>query len=1057
MPRPHRLLTSWPVQALALALAYALLGLLTVKLAIPPNYASPLYPGAGLALAAVLCLGRKVAPGIWLGSFGVNLWLGQDIGLNSLLVPAVAGAGATLQALAGAWLVGRWVSQPLTLSEPRDLARFYLLGAGLACVVSASCGTAALLLVGAIAPADLGANWASWWLGDTVGVLIGAPVALTLLAQPRSAWAPRRLSVGLPLLIATLLMALATLKVSEWDAHRERSNFEREAAAAASALETALREPLGALEAMHGLLLVAPQISRADFERGSAAYLLPGGNLLALGWAAELARADVAAFDLQARADGLPDYHAKDRQRPGDFRPAADEPMLAIRLIEPLARNAPALGVNIRSIPASRLALQRAQRTALPSATAGFQLSQDSGVSIGVVVYQSLYWGQPSTEALRRLTHRGVVFATIRPDLLVQTVSTTMPAHLRICLVDTDPAAPHRRLAGPAGCETLPGAALHTLRPVSFAGRNWDIVIYAPQGGPRESGRSSWAFAMVGLLCTALLGALLLTVTGRARRIADLVQERTAELQHEVGERERASRALIESERRFRNIFDNVPIGIIFADLDGMPQEANPHICRMLGYTAEELLSRRSLAITHPDDRSEDVRLARLLLAGKIGMYRREKRYLAKDGRIVHGRALVSLLRDAKGEPYRLVGVVEDITDQLKMRELEHARALAEAANRAKNEFLSRMSHELRTPLNAMLGFTQLLEMDRTQPLSERQRGWAAQVQQAGWHLLEMINDTLDLSRIESGSMKLDLQRQNLAELLDDALALIEKPAGQRGIAIHKALDPQALHALGDATRIRQVLTNLLSNAVKYNIEGGSITIGTQRVDALSVELSVSDTGLGLSPAQLAALFQPFNRLGREHSGTEGTGIGLVICKRLAELMGGALTVSSVEGRGSRFALRLPAATEAGPEIGASAAPVAEPAYAAPRRVVYIEDNATNVEVMRGILAQRRQIRLEVHADGRSGLAAVLADPPDLLLLDMQLPDTTGLALLQALRAAPQCAALPVVAVSANALPDHIERTRAAGAQHYLTKPVEVRELLDLLDELLGGIGPQAK
>jgi PAS domain S-box-containing protein len=827
---------------------------------------------------------------------------------------------------------------------------------------------------------------------------------------------------------------------------------------AANALEVTLREPLGALEALRGLLLVAPDLSPADFKRGSAAYLQPGGNLQALGWAPQLPRDQTAAFDAAARAAGLSQYRAHDRQRPGDVRPSASEPMLAIRLIEPLARNAAALGINIRSVPASRQALVRAERSALPAATAGFELSQDSsGGAVGVVIYQALYAEPAGTAAEHSASLRGVVFATIRPDLLVAAISARMPAHLSLCLIDTDPQATHRRLAGPPGCEASPARGPYTRRPVSFAGRDWNIQVHAGQDHGRKAAGSSWAFGLVGLLSTALLGALLLTVTGRARRIEDLVQERTAALEHEVQQRERASRALAESELGFRNIFDNVPIGLIFADLDGIPQRANPQICRMLGYTAEELMSMRSLSFTHPDDRAEDVRMSRLLIAGKIGMYRRQKRYLSKDGRVIHGRAMVSLLRDAQGTPQRLVGVVEDITDQMKMQALEHAREVAEAASRAKNEFLSRMSHELRTPLNAMLGFTQLLEMDREHPLSERQHAWAGQVQHAGWHLLEMINDTLDLSRIESGSLKLALQPQNLPELLDDALALVEEPARQRGISISRQLHPQAKFALGDATRIRQVLTNLLSNAVKYNVEGGRITVASRPLGGERLEISVRDSGQGLNPAQLAELFQPFNRLGQEHSGIEGTGIGLVICKRLAELMGGALTVSSTVGQGSTFALQLPAALAGADADGPVSDHDGEPAYGTRKRLVYIEDNATNVEVMRGILAQRRQIQLQVYADGGSGLAAVLADPPDLLLLDMQLPDTDGLSVLRALRQTPQCADLPVVMVSADALPAQIERSLAAGARHYLTKPVDVRELLALLDGLLGPDSQQAK
>ena len=1035
----------------ALALAYALLGRLALLLALPPMAAAPLYPPAGLALAAVLCGGPRLAWGVALGAFAVNVQLGDSRGQVSMLAPLLIAAGAALQALLGAAAVRRWVSQPLLLSEPADLLRFFILAAPLACVVSATVSAGALLLVGALDPALLGYHWLTWWVGDSLGVLIGAPVALTLLAAPREVWAPRRLSVGVPLVLASLLLALVTQRIAVWDEQRERQGFEREADNALGAMETALREPLHALDAVRGLLVVAPQLSRSDFERATASQLLPGGNLLALGWAALMPRDSAAEFERAARAEGFANYTVRDRGRSADVRTDPGEPALAIRLIEPLSRNAAALGVNIRSIRASRDATLRAARTALPSASAGFQLSQDSeAATVGVVIYQALYNGRPNTALERERALRGVAFATIRPDLLLHSVAASLPARLELCLVDTDPMAPHRILAGPADCDALPGGAPTRLRSIDFAGRAWDLRVFARTTLQPFGDRSGWAFALIGLLSTALLGALLLTITGRARRIEALVLERTSALQREVRQREQASMALAQSEQRFRNIFDNVPIGLVFSDLESRPREVNPRFCRMLGYTPEELLGKREIDLTHADDRDEDLRLRQELVDGHLAMYRRRKRFLARDGHVIHVNVLVTLLRDAEGHPDRLLSVVEDITDQLKMRELELAREAAEAASRAKNEFLSRMSHELRTPLNAMLGFTQLLDMDTQPSLSPRQKNWAAQVQHAGWHLLEMINDILDLSRIESGAVKLELTHLDLQPLVTSALSMVSKQAEQRRVKLTQRLDPTASHVWGDATRIRQVLTNLVSNAVKYNIEGGNVHVSSRRLDADTVEIVVTDTGLGLSQQQLDQLFQPFNRLGRETSGIEGTGIGLVIARRLAELMSGTLSATSIEGSGSSFALCLPRAEP--PLAEASlAAPALAPAPATQqRRVIYIEDNAANVALMRGILAQRPQLQLQVYGDGQSGLEAVLADPPDLLLLDMQLPDGDGLELLHRLRAEPRCADLPVIAVSANALPDHVATVLAAGALRYLTKPVDVQDLLSTLDRVLG-------
>jgi CheY-like chemotaxis protein/two-component sensor histidine kinase len=316
-----------------------------------------------------------------------------------------------------------------------------------------------------------------------------------------------------------------------------------------------------------------------------------------------------------------------------------------------------------------------------------------------------------------------------------------------------------------------------------------------------------------------------------------------------------------------------------------------------------------------------------------------------------------------------------------------------------------------------------------------------------------MINDTLDLSRIEAGSLRLDIAALELSPLLARAVALVQQSAAERELSISQHLDPAALRVQGDATRITQILTNLLSNAVKYNRAGGRVVIEARCPEPGWVEVAVNDTGLGLTDEQRAALFQPFNRLGRERSGLPGTGIGLVISQRLAEMMGGDLRSERVDGPGARFVLRLPTAgvTAAAAPDGRTDEPSPAPA-ALDRRVLYIEDNPLNVEVMRGVVAQRPGLQLDVATSLEEGLFALRRRRPDLLLLDWQLPDGDGLDLLHRL-AELDDAAPPVVVVSANAQPEQIAQALSAGARHYLTKPLDVRELLALIDELLAPAG----
>jgi len=1036
----------------ATALVYLLTGLAALQLALPPSYASPLYPAAGVALAAVLVYGAAAVPGVVLGAFAVNLSLSAlrgNVELSALGVPALICLGAGAQAWLGASLVRRFARRPDALDEPRDVAVLFGLGAVGACVLSASIATAALTWSGAVSPALAVVTWLTWWAGDAFGALIGAPITLTLIGRPRADWAARRMIVGLTLGLVALVTELGIAQVARWDRERLDNGFLRDASHAATVLDMQLREPLRALEALRGVFVASERVGREEFGRASEAWIA-GARLAAAGWYEALDRSAVPAFEAAVRAEGLPQFRVFERSEGGAQAPR--EPVIAMRYIEPVAGNASALGLNLQSIPAARAAVDQSRRSRASVASAAFALTQipDGEDRTGVVVYRAVESGEITERAQANGGLRGVLFVTLRPGPLLATLAAELPGYLRLCLLDTDEAAPLRRLAGPAGCEQAAAGELEHQRDIEFAGRRWQLRVSALPGNVPESARANaWLFSLVALLGAAMLGALLLVVTGRARRIEAAVHDRTAELQAEIHERERAQAALRESEQRFRNILNTAPIGIVYTDLRGHVKQANPRFCELTGYSEDELQTMTVSQYTHPDDVAQDVELSRRLVRGELPMYRRQKRYVTKGGETLWVQSTVTLLRDELGQPRRIVGAVENISEHLRLMEAETARERAEAANLAKSEFLSRMSHELRTPLNAMLGFAQLLEMDRRHPLSADQRPWVTQIQQAGWHLLDMINDVLDLSRIESGNLKLQIEPIGLGELLSASLAMVDTEAKRRALTISTDLADGTGVLMGDATRVKQILVNLLSNAVKYNTDGGRIHVASRIRLHDMVEIAVTDTGLGMTAEQLAELFQPFNRLGRERSSQEGTGIGLVISQRLAELMGGSLRARSIAGEGSSFILSLPRAVE--PDtVPSNLDPLVTASAEYHRRIVhYVEDNETNVEVMRGILSQRPQVLMEVSGTGEEALRAIRARQPDLVLLDMHLPDMDGLELLERLKGDPATAEVPVVVVSADATLRQIEAAMRAGARQYLTKPVSVAELLAALDEVL--------
>ncbi len=396
---------------------------------------------------------------------------------------------------------------------------------------------------------------------------------------------------------------------------------------------------------------------------------------------------------------------------------------------------------------------------------------------------------------------------------------------------------------------------------------------------------------------------------------------------------------------------------------------------------------------------------------------------------------------------------------------LRHASVAAERASQAKSEFLSRMSHELRTPLNAILGFAQLLEMDE---LPVEQASSVDQIQVAGRHLLSLINEVLDISRIEAGRVSLSTEPVEVSEVLDEVTTLLAPVAETAGIELSVDIDgSRVLRVRADRQRLLQVLLNLGSNAVKYNSRGGSVAFRTSNGDDGRVRFEVRDTGPGIPHQKQNQLFVPFSRLGAERSGIEGTGVGLALSKQLVEVMGGVIGVDSYPGHGSTFWIELLAAdasVQSTRRVVAAPGPAATPSNpGAPPNgtrssasegadvvVLQIEDNPSNSALVEQVLAKRPEVRLISAAEGRAGLELARQHRPDLVLLDLHLPDLPGDELLHRLKAVPQLADTKVVVVSADATPSRIREMLDLGVEGYLTKPVDVEALLRLVDYEIG-------
>ncbi len=382
--------------------------------------------------------------------------------------------------------------------------------------------------------------------------------------------------------------------------------------------------------------------------------------------------------------------------------------------------------------------------------------------------------------------------------------------------------------------------------------------------------------------------------------------------------------------------------------------------------------------------------------------------------------------------------------------ELQGAKVEAERANLAKSDVLSSMSHELRSPLNAILGFAQLMDSE-SPPLTAGQKESTLQILQAGWYLLELINEILDLAQIESGKLSLALEPVSLDDVMADCQAMIEPQMRKSGIRVAFVKPELPVFVSADRTRLKQVFVNLLSNAIKYNRVGGWVEVSSRMLADNRVRVSFRDTGEGLSTDKLAHLFQPFNRLGQEAGVEEGTGIGLVVSKQLVGLMGGLVGVESTVGVGSVFSIDLNAADAAKTDHHAptsAAATASGPGTDAPRRtVLYVEDNPANLMLVTKLLARRPDVNLISAKDGRSGVELARSSQPDIVLMDINLPGISGVSALALIAADPSTAHIPVIAVSANAMPRDIVKGLEAGFFRYVTKPIKVTEFMETLDD----------
>ncbi|MFM2450238.1 MAG: hypothetical protein RIS44_2688 [Pseudomonadota bacterium] len=519
----------------------------------------------------------------------------------------------------------------------------------------------------------------------------------------------------------------------------------------------------------------------------------------------------------------------------------------------------------------------------------------------------------------------------------------------------------------------------------------------------------------------------------------------------DITERKQIELALLEAQERFELACEAAGIGLMGLDVAAGLLHLDRRACinHGLAHSEVQLSPQNWLSLVHSQDRSAVKKAAWHALKSGDTLDARF-RAIWPDGRTVVLEVVARGTYGLDGKASGMSGTCRDVSGAVQNEHLQREKEAAERANRAKSEFLSRVSHELRTPLNGILGFAQLMQLDRAQPLQGDQQRRLESVLRAGRHLLDLINEVLDLSRIESEDFRLSLQAVNLSESVNICLNLVQPLADGSAVRLPTTALPACM-VQADPRALEQVLMNLLSNAIKYNRPHGAVYINLREEDK-HVVLSIRDEGLGLSTEQQAALFQPFNRLGAERTRIEGSGLGLVISRDLMGAMGGTLTVQSELGQGAVFSLTFPLTSDTASKEAAPA-PAAEkptPRIAPTQRcVLYVEDEPINVMLMEEIFRRQPAWTLLVATDGQQGLQLARTHHPDLLLIDMNLPDMNGLEVLQQLRLDAATQHLRCVVLSADALPDQVSAALAAGFSDYWTKPIDVPLVLGKLAQCL--------
>lgn len=862
------------VKIVLLALTYVGSGQLAMLLAAPPGYVTAIFPPIGISLAAVLLWGYPMLLGVLLGSTLLNFMIAggsfSQPSFAALLVPCSIALGTTAQCLVASWSIKRWVGFPSALTADKQIFWLLLIGGPLSCLISATAGTMVLYHHQIITAGQLLFSWWSWWIGDSIGVLIAMPLMFIAFARPRDIWRRRIGSVGLPLLLSCALMVVLFFNTIADEQQRLEQLFHEQAKLMTQSLQSRLSRYTSSVMPLERFFTASDDVTREDFATfvSSAAKENPG--IRALSWNPKVTLAERPSFEAKLQVEGFTGRSISERQDGKLVTAAARESYFPVYYIEPIANNKPAIGYDVSSDVIRREAMQSALKNGTPVLTAPLKLVQDDLNKISMLLFYPVYQETtlPPSLTERQKLLRGYVVAVLQiTDVIIASLANYPQDSFQLQINDISsgklqPVFSKQTSAVPAYAQSVAWQ-----EQFEIAGRYFSINIQPTDVYLKShSSVEPWAILSGGLLLCSLLGGFLLSVTGRAEQVRREVQQRTLELS---------------------GIFNNAAEAILIFNADGGIERANIAAQNLFGYS-DYTFSALQIDTLLPEFKG--LTEAELVKHQGSAM---EASGLSAVGTILE--LEISLSSYRLSESTRFICQLHDVSERKKIARL-------------KSEFVATVSHELRTPLTSIKGALELLNAGVLGTMPEAVRNMLQLAGKNAVRLQSLVNDILDVEKLELADSNLALTPLPLAEQLQQAQQQNEGYASSYAVELSLDLQrlPENLLVLADSQRLQQVFSNLISNAVKFSPQGGKVQIIAQVLEDRAV-VKVSDQGPGIPEEFRSRIFQKFAQADSSDSRQRGgTGLGLNICRTLMEKMHGSIGFDSIEGVGSTFYIELP-------------------------------------------------------------------------------------------------------------------------------------------------------